>query len=199
MSHTPLSEKDYLALDATLQRFVAQGAMNLEKLDGFFAALLAGPEPLKPQDCLPMILGEAFDDETAFPSIKSLEQFVALLMGHWLDIAHSLRDGTVFQPWLAQDESGKVNGNDWAQGFMEGMTLFNDDWGLLFDNEEEAEALVPIMALAFEHHPDPEMRPFLGEDGAERDNWLASISDSVSRIHGFFDALRKSLEEDDQD
>jgi len=199
MSHTPLTEKDYQALNETLQRFGDQGAMGLEKLDGFFAALLSGPEPLKPQDCLPMILGDAFDDERAFPSIKALEHFVALLMGHWLDIAHTLRQEDTFYPWLEEDASGKPGGNEWAQGFMEGMALFNDDWGLLFDNEEEADALVPVMALAFENHPDPQMRPFLEDDPRQRDIWLASLSDSVARIHHFFDALRTSLEALDED
>ncbi|GGY10877.1 UPF0149 family protein [Paludibacterium paludis] len=192
MSHTPLSDKDYQTLSDTLARFQAQGAMNLERLDGFFTALLAGPEPLKPQDCLPAILGEAFDDEDAFPSVKSLERFVSLLMGHWLDIAHTLKSAEPVLPWL---DDGDHAGNEWAQGFMEGMALFNDDWGLLFDDTDHADALAPIMALAFEHHPDPEMRPFIGDDPARREEWLAALSDSIGRIHSFFESLRQSLDD----
>ena len=37
---SPLTDKDYQRLSATLQRLAAQGAMSLEKMDGFFAAVL---------------------------------------------------------------------------------------------------------------------------------------------------------------
>lgn len=97
MSHKPLSEQEYQRLSATLARFADHGCMNLERLDGFFAALLAGPEAIRPAECLPLILGDAFDDESAFPSEKALEQFVSLLRGHWQDIAEALKHGE-FQP-----------------------------------------------------------------------------------------------------
>ncbi|AXK39901.1 YecA family protein [Crenobacter cavernae] len=194
MSHAPLSDNDYQRLADTLARFRALGAMSLETLDGFFTALLCGPEPIKPAEVLPLILGEAFDDEEAFHTEKQLEQFVSLLMGHWLDIAHTLHAGEPFQPWLDADEHGVVHGNAWAEGFSEGMELLNDDWGLLFEDEEQAQALVPIMALAFEHHPDSEMRPYLETvDPAQRGEWLAAISPSVGAIYRFFAAVREQM------
>jgi len=198
MSHQPLTDRDYERLSATLNRFNKQQCMNLEQLDGFFTALLCGPLPIRPTECLPLILGDAFDDERAFPSEKALEQFVGLLKGHWLDIADTLHSGQPFQPWLEPDEQGAVHGNDWAQGFTQGMELLNDDWDLLFDNAEHAQALEPIMALAFEHHPDPEMRPYI--DAApplQREQWLAAISASVEEIYQFFAAIREQLEREE--
>lgn len=200
MSHTPLTDRDYERLSATLNRFRNQDCMNLEELDGFFTALLCGPMPIKPTDCLPLILGDAFDDERAFPSEKALEQFVALLKGHWLDIANTLHTEQPFQPWLEPDEHGAVHGNNWAQGFTEGMELLNDDWALLFDDDEQAQALEPIMALAFEHHPDPEMRPYLdAADPQQREQWLAGISPSVTAIYRFFAAIREEIEEESKE
>lgn len=197
MRHQPMTERDYQRLSSTLARFRNQQCMSLEQLDGFFTALQCGPMPIKPTECLPMILGEAFDDERAFPSEKALEQFVDLLMGHWAEIAHTLHAGEAFHPWLEADEHGVVHGNDWAQGFTEGMELLNEDWGLLFDDEEQAQVLEPIMALAFEHHPDPDMRPFLeGASPAQREQWLAGISPAVSAINAFFAAIRKEMEDD---
>ncbi|EEG07452.1 YecA/YgfB family protein [Pseudogulbenkiania ferrooxidans] len=197
MSHKPLTDRDYQNLATTLARFRAQHCMGLEQLDGFFAALLCGPEPIKPSEVLPLILGDAFDDETAFSSQKALEQFVSLLMGHWLDIADTLHSGREFHPWLEPDEHGVVHGNDWAQGFTAGMELMNEDWGLLFEDEEQAEALVPIMALAFEHHPDPEMRPYVDNaDAGQREQWLAGISPAVEAIYRFFAAMRRQMEQE---
>jgi len=200
MKFKPMTEQDYQRLGETLSRLAPQGAMSLEKLDGFFAALHAGPEAIKPADCLPTILGAAFDDEAAFASPKVLEKFVAQVMGHWLEIARTLANGEDFYPWLDADEHGVVHGNDWAEGFSEGMQILYDDWTLLFDDAEAAGALAPIMALAFEHHPDPEMRPFLdGASAEQKAEWLGEISASVAQIYRFFAALRQEMEDAESD
>ncbi|MDC7690489.1 UPF0149 family protein [Vogesella indigofera] len=200
MKFKPMTEQDYQRLGETLGRLAPQGAMSLEKLDGFFAALHAGPEAIKPADCLPTILGAAFDDEAAFASPKVLEKFVAQVMGHWLEIARTLANGEDFYPWLDADEHGVVHGNDWAEGFSEGMQILYDDWTLLFDDAEAAGALAPIMALAFEHHPDPEMRPFLdGASAEQKAEWLGEISTSVAQIYRFFAALRQEMEDAESD
>ncbi|MDC7700040.1 UPF0149 family protein [Vogesella indigofera] len=200
MKFKPMTEQDYQRLGETLSRLAPQGAMSLEKLDGFFAALHAGPEAIKPVDCLPTILGAAFDDEAAFASPKVLEKFVTQVMGHWLEIARTLANGEDFYPWLDADEHGVVHGNDWAEGFSEGMQILYDDWTLLFDDAEAAGALAPIMALAFEHHPDPEMRPFLdGASAEQKAEWLGEISASVAQIYRFFAALRQEMEDAESD
>jgi len=154
MNHDPLTDRDYQRLGATLARFSEQQCMSLEQLDGFFTGLLCGPMPLKPADCLPMILGDAFDDEQAFPTEQSLDRFAKLLLRHWFDISDTLRDGTAFHPWLDEDESGVVHGNQWAQGFCDAMQLMPEDWALLFEDEQAAVHLEPIMALAFEQEAD---------------------------------------------
>ena len=190
----PLSDKDYQRLSATLTRLAPQGAMSLEHMDGFFTALLAGPEALSATATLPLVLGPAFDDHESFTSVKALEQFVDLVGRHWRDIADTLRNGAEFQPWLEEDAAGEVRGNDWAEGFSAGMQLFNDDWAEVFDHPQLGEALAPIMALAFERDHDPEMRPFLGEvDEVRRAEWLGAIGPAVSALYGFFSARRAAL------
>jgi len=88
-----------------------------------------------------------------------------------------------------------VHGNDWAEGFVEGMQLLQDDWNLLFDDAEHAGALEAIMALAFERHPDPEMRPYIdSSDTTQREQWLAAISPAVQEIHQFFASIRATME-----
>jgi len=195
MKREPLTDLDYQRLAATLARHREQQCMSLEQLDGFFSALLSGPMPIKPAECLPIILGEAFDDESAFPTSKALEQFADLLLGHWLEISNTLQEGRPFHPWLQEDQDGAVHGNEWAQGFVEGMQLMQEDWGLLFDDAEQAPLLEPIMALAFENHPDEDMRPYLdAADAGQHSAWLAQISPSVEAIYHFFEALRLDLD-----
>ena len=195
MTAFALSEHECQRLSATLQRLGPQGAMPLERLDGFFTALLCGPEPLSAPATLPMVLGDAFDDEASFTSVKALEQFVNLSSRHWQDIAETLRSGEAFYPWLQENDAGDVLGNDWAEGFSQGMQLFNDDWAPVFEHAELGEWLAPIMALAFERNPDADMRPFLGEVSAEqRAAWLAAITPAVAAFHAHFSALRAELE-----
>lgn len=188
-----MGDQDYARLEQTLLRLAPQGAMSLEKLDGFFTALLAGPEMLSPSEYLPLILGEGFDDESAF-SEKAFAQFARQLRGHWQDVAHGLQAAGQFAPWLTEDAQGQAHALDWAEGFYEGMQLMPDDWALLFDDAEHAPALAPILALAFVRHPDAEMRPFLGEaDPARLAEWVAQLGEAAPQIYRFFATLRAKL------
>jgi uncharacterized protein len=55
MGERPLTDAEYDRLADTLNRFHGEGAMNLEQLDGFFAALICGPNPVHPSEYLPEI------------------------------------------------------------------------------------------------------------------------------------------------
>jgi len=48
------------------------------------------------------------------------------------------------------------------------MKMRSEDWAGLLDDEEHGGLLVPILALAQEHDPDPEMRPYKEPMTAER-------------------------------
>ncbi|TCW29827.1 UPF0149 family protein [Gulbenkiania mobilis] len=194
MKYRPLSDADYTRLGQQLKHFETQGAMSLERLDGFFAALVAGPEPLRPQECLSFILGEAFDDEKAFSSMKALEQFVDLLSRHWMEIAQALTVEGSYAPWLDSDGSGEMSGVAWAEGFVQGMTLLNEDWALLFESETGQELLYPILLLGLEKEAVTE-----GLQGAEappvpRQELLGALGPSVEGIQRFFIAERRRLE-----
>jgi uncharacterized protein len=200
MKDEALTDRDYQRLADTLAQFSDQDCMNLEQLDGFFTALLCGPIPIKPTECLPIILGDAFDDESAFPGQQALERFANLLMRHWLEVARTLRDGQPFHPWLDADEHGVFHGNDWAQGFVEGMQLAYDDWGLLLDDPEKSDLLAPIMALAFEGQEDAEMQDYLREVSPEqRVAWLGAITPNIAAIYQYFAHLRDEMVIDDDD
>lgn len=197
MTFEPLTDRDYQRLADTLACFQDQDCMNLERLDGFFTALLCGPMPLQPAECLPVILGRAFDDEDAFPTERALENFANLLLRHWLDIRHTLEAGEPFHPWLDAGEDGLFHGNDWALGFVDGMQLMYDDWQPLLDDPQQASLLEPVMALAFEHDPDETLRTYLEEaDPEQRAGWLAAITPAVAGVHAYFARMREEIELD---
>ena len=95
-------------------------------------------------------------------------------------------------PLLLEDESGVARGNDWANGFTRAMQMRREDWSELFNDEEHAGALVPILALAHEHHPDPEMRPYKEPMSAERrEQLIAGMAAAVPAIYRYFASHRR--------
>ena len=85
------------------------GAMDLEELDGFFAALHCCPELVLPSEYLPVILGseDALDNEELFPNLEAAELFFGLIMHHWNAVGDAFRSGDFFMPLLLEDEEGK--------------------------------------------------------------------------------------------
>ena len=188
----PLTDTEYDRLDGILSRFRNQRAINLETLDGFFAALICCFDTVSPSEYLQEIWGGDMADEDAFATEQDLQDFLNLVMRHWNDVAHTLHSGGVFLPLLLEDEQGVAHANDWAQGFMRGVALRNEDWLELFDDEEHGGSLVPILALAHEHHPDPEMRPYdTPIDAERREQLIVFVAAAVPAIYRYFEPHRR--------
>jgi uncharacterized protein len=192
MKPQPLSDAEYDRIADVLSRFRSERAMNLEKLDGFFAALICSPDIVQPSEYLPEIWGGEMADEEAFTNQQELRDFLDLVMRHWNAISDVLHSGDVFLPLLLEDEQGIARANDWAQGFMRGMALRHDDWRELLDDEEHGGALIPIFALAHEHHADPRMRPYKEPiDPQRRETLITGLAAGVMAIYRYFEPHRR--------
>ena len=159
LKNSPLTDAE---LDRLGDFFIAgesDNAMNLEELDGFFAALTAGPETVMPSEYLPEVFGGEMSDTCEFGSLDEANEILGLLMRHWNSIAETLLKGEVHVPLLLEDEDGTAHGNDWAQGFMRGMHMRHDGWARLIEDEEHGGCLLPMMMLYHENDEDPVMRP----------------------------------------
>ncbi len=184
----PLSEDEYDQLGALLDQ--RHSAMNLEMLDGFFAALICGPELVPPSEYLPRIWGE---DPAPWRDERELRAFFDLSTRHWNSVARTLNSNDIYLPLLLEDGSGNAPANDWAVGFTNGMKMRGDAWAHLFDDTDEAGIIVPILTLAHEHDPDPEMRPFKEPPSAQqRQQLLVSAAASVPMIYKYFARGRRS-------
>ena len=72
------------------------------------------------------------------------------------------------------------------------MDFHPADWVELLDDEEHGGAMVPILALAHEHDPDPEMRPYKELiDEERRENLLAGLAVGATKIYEYFEPYRK--------
>lgn len=187
-----LTDAELDRLDDALGRFHSPTAMNLEQLDGFFAALICSPDTAMPSEYLHEIWGGEMADEEAFADQQALRDFLDLVMRHWNSIAQTLRSGKTFLPVLLEDEDGVVRANDWAQGFMRGVALRIEDWLELFDDEERGGSLVPILALAHEHDPDPDLRTYAEPvDADRREQLIIAVAAGVPAIYRYFEPHRR--------
>jgi uncharacterized protein len=186
----PLSEAEYARIAAMLEG--CKRAMNVEMLDGFFAALICGPGLARPSEYLRMIWGgERIGGEKGWRDEAEMQESLELLMRHWNSVAGVLHSGEPFLPYLLEDDAGIAHANDWAQGFLKGMELRREDWAELLDDEGHGGLLVPIFALANEHHPDPEMRPYKEPMSTQRrEQLIVGAAASVPGIYRYFGARR---------
>ena len=78
---------------------------------------------------------------------------------------------------------------------MRGVGLHYKSWKELFDDKEHACLLVPILVLAHEHDPDPEMRPLKGNiDVEHREKLILGIATGVTAIYRYFAPQRRKME-----
>jgi uncharacterized protein len=155
----PLNDAELDRLGDFLKSCKGGKAMNLEELDGFFAALIAGPETVMPSEYNPEVFGGEMSDACELSNLEEANEIFGLMMRHWNTIAGTLFKGEVYVPLLLEDEHGVANGNDWARGFMRGMHMRHDGWAELVNDEENGGCLIPMMMLYHEHDEDPKMRP----------------------------------------
>jgi len=155
----PLTETELDRLAEFLHSCKGGNAMNIEELDGFFAALIAGPEVVMPSEYLPEVCGGEMSDACEFDGLEEANDVLALMMRHWNDIAHTLGKDEVYVPLLLEDENGVSRGNNWAQGFLRGVKLRHDGWKTLIADEDHSGYMIPVLMLYHEHDEDPAIRP----------------------------------------
>jgi uncharacterized protein len=187
----PLTDAVFERLSGILERFDSKRPMNLEQLDGFFAALICSPQIVPPSEYLPKILGHDMVFEDTANAQPVLQDFLSLIMRHWNVIADTLHSGEVFLPLLLEDENGITRASDWATGFLRGMEFHKERWAALLADEEHGGWLVPIFALANEHSSDPAMRPYKEPVSAERrEKLIVGAAAGVTGIYHYFEAQR---------
>ncbi len=159
IQHEPLTDAELDRLEAFLKSCKDGRAMNIEELDGFFAALIAGPETVMPSEYYSEVFGGRMSEVCEFASLDEVNEILGLMMRHWNTIASTLYKGEPYVPLLLEGEDGVAHGNDWAHGFMRGMDMRHDGWAELVNDKEYGGCLVPTMMLYHEHDEDPEVRP----------------------------------------
>ncbi len=91
MSSLPL---DLQQLDALLARIVAvDGSMLLGEFDGFAADILVCPEPIMPEEWMPIVLGDDDGNAGVFESEADLQACLKLMLRHHDTVSRDLQRG----------------------------------------------------------------------------------------------------------
>jgi uncharacterized protein len=147
-----LTDADLDALDALLrERALPHGGLSLEALDGFFSALVIGPDLVLPSEYLPFVWG---DPGAEWETGEQAQEGLTLVMKLWNQIARRVRlDPEVAEeaafPLIAlpddmpEEDSDALDdydypvGADWAAGFLLGASLRGEQWDERMEQSEE--------------------------------------------------------------
>ena len=179
----PLSETEIDELDAFLSELTGP-IRSLEGFDGLVCALACAPTEISYDEYIPAVVGA-----DGFASESLANQIEMLTKRHkdsvqW-GLHNTLESEALYEPALLVDEDGKALGNQWALGFLLGVSMTHDDWAEFTQGEKMARMLLPMMVLAHEHHPDPQMRPSpIPDEG--REEILHMMANSLALIYEHF-------------
>ncbi|MDO9024341.1 UPF0149 family protein [Zwartia sp.] len=192
LKNNPLTPTELEAFDEFLSNL--HGSIkSFEALDGLFCALISAPALVPFSQYIEVIM----DKKDAFKNDKQAGEIMELMMRHWNTIADELQStvktDNIYVPPLIVDEDGVTAGNEWAEGFLIGVSLSDDgSWSDLMDDETLSQLLVPMMMLAHEHHPDPEMRPPPIKAEA-REELLESMFVGLADLYAYFEPQRRGF------
>ena len=168
---------------------VRPGAMSLSGLDGLLAALAAGPEPVGPEEWMPLVWGGSDPD---FRDIDEAWRIVDAIMTRWSTIVRQLREEPdAYRPIFRTLDDGAEIAADWARGFWTGLMLRPAAWDPLERTPERWRAAVFI----FMHIPDWDGRVLAGRESpvlaAVRREARATLPSAVVDIFRFWQARRR--------
>jgi uncharacterized protein len=183
-----LTTSELEELDDFLSLIVGGKIPNTEALDGFFAALACCPDLVMPSEYMPIIQsGETEEGDMVFEDLDEAQRFMNLVNQHWNYVNYQLNECSAYLPLVLESEEGDYGGNDWANGFLRGINLRHDIWSELINSEEHGGSMVPIWALAYENHPDADLRPFKEPiDEKKREDLIVNAAAGVMRMHAYY-------------
>lgn len=135
---TPDQLDEYLGSDRS-----PSDCMMMSDLDGFLTGVAVSPSLVKPSEWLPIVWG---GEEPVFADETEMRGVIGGIFARYNEILRQINSGAIAPIfWTTSDD--EVVAADWAEGFLQAMKLCWDDWEPLFQSEEHAFTLFPILAL----------------------------------------------------
>lgn len=163
-----------------------EGILCISELDGFFTAIVSGPELIPPSQWLPAVWG---DFEPEWESEEEFQNIVGLMINIMNSIATTLMEAPEeFEAdfeYREVDEQVYLIVDEWCEGYWQGISLAADSWHI--ESTDMSILLSPILAfssqLGWKGHEFNEQ---------ESDNLKRAIIPNVRDIHAYWLARRAS-------
>lgn len=164
-----------------------EACMDLSELDGFLAGLAVGPDPVLPDEWLPMVWD---DEEPEFDDDAEADLILGTMFARYNEIGDGLAAvEPAYDPVYWQDASGRTVVEDWTAGFMRAVGLRRDAWEGVLENAEGARLFIPIVAVASLASDDIDPED-IGVSPAEMDELIANadnvLAACVVGLHAFW-------------
>jgi uncharacterized protein len=190
----PLSDKEFNELDQfLLSDRCPDDAMTMDSLHGYLTAIAIGPEMIPLEEWLPKVWGEESEKGPKFKNDKESARIINLIGRFMNEIMITLEVAPKeYEPLFCEHEwEGKtlVDGEAWAWGFWEGMSLREAAWQPIRDSNL-APLLRPIYLLGADEIEEDELP--LVDDPMKCHKLSIEIEANIPEIHRFWLPLRKS-------
>ncbi len=161
-----------------------EGILCLSELDGFFTAIISGPELIPPSKWLPAVWG---DFEPEWDSTEEFQGIFGLLVNIMNSISTNLMEvpekfEACFTYREIEDESFEIV-DEWCEGYWLGVSLALESWEM--DSLDMTILLTPILAFSSQSH-------WKGHEfsGKEYENLKRNIIPNTREIHAYWLARR---------
>ena len=159
-------------------RAPAKGGWNVSAVDGLIAGILAGPEPIEPEEWTRLIFGArplGEDGDAALQAVLDRHTAVAKILA---------AAPAGYAPLFMRTDEGVVLARDWAAGFLAAVRLRLEAWRPLLEAAETGGPLLPILV----HVPAPGIEDHIAALPAPARRHLAGayhhIPAAVAVLHG---------------
>jgi uncharacterized protein len=166
-----------------------EGIINISELDGFFTAIVSGPQMIPPSQWLPLVWG---DFEPDWESAEQFERVFNIMINIMNSIVFELMEEPEnYQPVFAQnliDGQEYLIVDEWCFGYTRGIQLFEKEWNI--DSEPMSSLIIPIVIFGSEDMFG--LRDSL--DPEEIHTLQQQITPNAKQIHAYWLALRENQE-----
>ena len=178
--------------DFMLSEDMPESAMDVSMLDGFFAAIVLHPQLIMPREYLPWVWdADEGRDEPAFASLDEANRILGLVMRHYNSVLAAIGQDN-FEPLFGilpqEDGSEFFDAEGWCEGFMLGVSLFNEPWDAVFKHRPEL--VTPMVLLGTER--GWEILEKSGDNKRATQEAYESIAGAVALLYDHFREQREA-------
>ena len=192
---SPLTDDEFDRLSKFLDSDPEKTSMPIEALDGFFCALIVGPELVMPSEYLPVLFGREPGNMNVFLNQRQANSVMGLIVKYWNAIVGELQAHRDYAPMLDMPDKRGVVGKAWAIGFVQGVQMRAAGWRELIESPG-SEDLATIALVAGELDPDWPPRKVSRK---EMDGLALMMASAVGRSYEYFLSRRTLAGKTDMD